>query len=471
MKAKDYAPRAFAAIAHGHLARNPRCALWAKPGMGKTTLVVNHLDASYNLMGDTRPTLVLAPKRVATDVWPNEPRKWKHLQGMDIVPVMGTPEQRLAALRKDRAIFSMSYDFLPWLVDHFEGKPMPFKRVVADEAHRLKGFRLKQGTARAQALAKFAHKDVDEFIELTGTPSPNGLKDLWGQLYFLDQGRRLGWTYSGFEERYFAYRRVKDAISGRVEVKPFVAPGADEEIHSKVADLCLSLDPKDWFDLKDPIVDVRRVVLPPSARAKYREMEKELFIQIGNAEVEAFNAASLSNKCLQLASGAAYLDPERYGEGQWVEVHREKLDALQELAEETGDAPLLVVYEFKSERARIKRDWPEALLLDNPHDLAQAKAGKGKIWLAHPGSVGEGVDGLQEWCNTVVFFGQTWRLDYHDQILERVGPMRQLQAGKDGSVFLHYLVAEDTVDEAAFSRRASKRSVQDALSDYVKGEL
>lgn len=469
MKRRAYTPRAFAPMAMNHFNVNPRCALWAKPGMGKTILTLTHLDILHRVWGESAPTLVLAPLRVARDTWATEAGKWEHLHGLEVSPIVGDPKQRLAALRRDAPVHVTNYEQLPWLVETL-GDRWPFSTVVADEAVRLKGFRIRQGTQRAQALGKMAHKQVKRFIQLTGTPAANGLKDLWGQMWFLDAGQRLGRTHSAFEERWFAYKRVQDAISKKVEIKPIIMPNAHEEIHARLADLCLTLDPKDWFDLKEPIVNVIEVELPAKARTKYRELERELFTMIGDAEVEVFNAAALSNKCLQLANGAAYLNAEQHGKGAWVEFHREKLDALQELMDATGDDPLLVAYEFKSDRERILREWPDALDLADEAQLTRAKRGEGKLWIGHPASIGEGIDGLQEHCNTIVFFGQTWRLDLHDQIIERVGPMRQLQAGKDRNVFVHYIVARGTVDQVVLARRDGKRSVQDALLEYMKGQ-
>lgn len=464
---RKYIPRAFAGLAIDHFINQPRCALWARPGMGKSVLTLTYLDALHRVWGESNPTLVLAPLRVARDTWSTEARKWEHLAGLEVVPIVGDVDQRKAALRKNAPIFVSNYEQLPWLIDRL-GDKWPFTTVVADEAVRLKGFRVQQGTERAQALGKVAHTKVKRFIQLTGTPASNGLKDLWGQMWFLDAGQRLGRSYSAFESRWFAYRKIKDALTHKPGIQAIILPNAHEEIHARIADLCLTLDPKDWFDLAEPIVNVIEVDLPASARRQYQELEKELFVQIGNSEVEVFNAAALSNKCLQMANGAAYLDPERYGKGTWIEVHREKLDALQELIDETGDDPLLVTYEFKSDRERLLREWPDALDLAKASDLAQAQAGKGKLWIGHPASIGEGIDGLQNHCNTIVFMGQTWRLDLHDQVIERVGPMRQLQAGTGKNVFVHYIVARGTVDEVVMARRGSKRSVQDLLLEYMK---
>lgn len=472
MTRRAYTPRAYAVPATDHLNAHERCALWAKPGMGKSVITMTWLDTLHNIVGESAPTLVLAPLRVARDTWTNEAHKWQHLRDLSVVAVIGDAKQRAAALRQEAQVYTTNYENLVWLRDHFEdaGKAWPFRTVVADESTKLKGFRLKQGGVRAQAIGKFAHAKVKRWINLTGTPASNGLKDLWGQTWFLDAGQRLGRTYASFEERWFAYKRVKDAISGKPGIVPTILPHAHEEIHARLADICLTLDPKDWFDIKDPITNVIEVELPKTARIKYRELERELFTMFDAQEVEVFNAAAKSLKCLQLANGAVYLDPERYGPDKAVEVHSEKLDALEELAEETGDDPLLVAYQFRSDLWRLVKRFPDALDLSKKEDLDAAKAGKGKIWLGHPAGMGHGVDGLQEHCNTLVFFAQDWNLEYHDQILERVGPMRQLQAGKDRPVFVHYIVARDTIDEVVMARRDSKRSVQDLLLEYMKGK-
>ena len=466
---RDYKPRAFAGLAMNHFAEHPRSALWAKPGMGKSILTLNYLHGLYSLFGESEPTLVLAPMRVARDTWATEAGKWRHLQGFDVVPVVGELAQRKAALKRDAPVYVTNYEQLPWLIETL-GDRWPFATVVADEAVRLKGFRIKQGTARAQALGEITHTKVKKFIQLTGTPASNGLKDLWGQMWFLDSGQRLGRSYSAFESRWFAYKRVVDAITKKPGILPVILPNAHEEIHARLADICLTLDPKDWFDLRDPIVNVIEVDLPPTARRHYRDLERELFtVLAGGEEIDAVSAGALSMKCRQAAGGALYLDPAKHDKGEWAEIHREKLDALQELMDSTGDDPLLAAYEFQHERERLLKTWPDALDLSTPGDLALAKAGKGKLWIGHPASIGEGIDGLQEHCNTVVFFGQTWRLDLHDQIIERVGPMRQMQAGKDRNVFVHYIVARQTVDQVVLARRDGKRSVQDALLDYMKG--
>lgn len=463
MTRRAYTPRPYATPATEHLNAHERCALWAKPGMGKSVITMTWLDTLHNIVGESAPTLVLAPLRVARDTWTNEAHKWDHLRGLSVVPVIGDARQRAAALRQDAQVYTTNYDNLVWLRDHFKdaGKAWPFRTVVADESTKLKSFRLRQGAVRAQALAGVAHKDVHRWVNLTGTPASNGLADLWGQTWFLDAGQRLGRTFSSFRDRWF--RPLKTGNSQFHQWRP--AEFAAEEIHARLSDICLTLDPKDWFDLHDPIANVIEVELPPTAKVKYREMERELFTMIDVNPIEAFGAGGKYGKCLQMAAGAVFLEDG----ATWVKVHDEKLDALEELVEATGDDPLLVSYHYTHELARILGRFPHALDLSRKDHMAQAMAGQGKLWLGHPASMGHGVDGLQEHCNTVVFFAQDPNLEYHDQILERVGPMRQFQAGKNRPVFLHYLVARGTIDELEMTRRQTKRSVQDALMDYMKG--
>lgn len=471
---KPFAPRPYQHIGMRHMANTPRCALWAGMGMGKTGTTLTFLDHLHNVWGEDRPTLVLAPLRVARSTWPAEARKWEHLSSLDVVAAVGDTKQREAVLRLDRPVVATNYDNLIWLRLHYEetGKAWPFATVIADESTRLKSFRLRQGGARAQALGKFAHTHVERWINLTGTPAPNGLKDLWGQSWFLDAGQRLGRTYEAFESRWFAYKRVKDAISHKTGIVPVIMPHAQEQIQERLADLCLTIDPRDWFDLQEPIVNVVEVDMPASARKKYKELEREMYARlVTGEEVEVFNAAALTLKCLQLASGAVYLDPERYGEGTAIEVHDDKLDALESIVEEAGGMPILVAYHFKSDLARLKRRFPQGRELDaNEQTIEDWNAGSIPLLFAHPASAGHGLN-LQDGGNIIVFFSQWWDLEQHDQIIERIGPVRQLQAGYSRPVFIHYIIARDTVDEVVMARRQSKRSVQELLLESMKGEL
>jgi SNF2 family DNA or RNA helicase len=464
-----YRPRPYAPLAMDHFANVERCALFAKPGMGKTTMVMTFLERLHNVWGEDAPTLVLGPKRVAQHVWPDEVGKWRHLTGMRVVPIIGTADERARALHADAPVFSINYENLVWLRDHFKRsrKAWPFRTVVADESTALKNFRTQQGGVRARALAEFAHKDVTRWINLTGTPAPNGLIDLWGQTWFLDAGQSLGRTFSSFQDRYFAWKTAADAMAkGKNGVQQIILQHSQDLIHEKLAGICLTLDPKDWFDLADPVVNIIEVDLPRRAQLLYKEFERELFMQIDGFDVEAFTAAAKSMKCLQLANGTVYVDEGK----SFTPVHDAKLEALGSLVEEMAGEPVLVAYHFKPDLARLKAYFPEGLDLSTADGMAKAKAGQGRVWFGHPQSIGKGVDGLQEHCCTVAFFAHWWDLELHDQFIERVGPMRQMQSGKNKVVHLHYIVARGTIDQVVVARRDGKRGVQDLLLEYMKGK-
>lgn len=453
-----WTPRAYQRPTIDHQTDLKRQAVFAGMGMGKTVATLTTMDHLFLSGEATRPALVLAPVRVARSTWPDEAAKWQHLSAIEVQPVVGDLAERTRALSNTNAnIFTTNYEQLPWLVKHFKGKPWPFGTVIADESTRLKGFRLRQGGARAQALAQIAHTKVDRFMELTGTPSPNGLKDLWGQMWFLDAGQRLGRTWTGFAERWF--RPAHDGYG--LEPLPF----AQEQIQDKLRDLCLSLEAKDYFNLAEPVVNIIRVNLPKKARALYDDMEKQMFMQLGSHEVEAFGAAARTIKCLQLANGAAYVGE---GNSEFVEVHDAKLQALESIVEEAAGAPVLVAYHFKSDLARLQRTFPKGRQLDaDPKTITEWNAGRIPVLFAHPASAGHGLN-LQDGGNIIAFFGHWWNLEEYQQIIERIGPTRQAQAGHDRPVFIHHIVAADTVDEMVMERRDGKAEVQEILMQAMK---
>jgi len=453
-----FEPRPYQHLIIGHELDVPRGGVWAGMGMGKTSATLSAIDA--RLLHDGRPTLVLAPLRVAQSTWPDEAKKWANFSHIDVVPIVGEPADRRAALKVDAPVFTINYENIPWLVEQC-GDRWPFAHVVADESTRLKSFRL-GGTKgrRARALGKIAHTKIESWTNLTGTPSPNGLMDLWGQSWFLDRGERLGKTFSAFEGRWFQ----KIPVGNGGFMQPRILPHAEGEIHERLRDLHITVDPADWFDLREPIVNVVRVDLPAKARRLYEDMEKELFMTLGTVEVEAFSAASRTIKCLQLANGAAYLDDA----GNWKEVHDVKIRALESIAEEAAGAPVLVAYHFKSDLERLQRAFPHGRVLDaDPATIRDWNAGRIRLLFAHPASAGHGLN-LQDGGNILVFFGHWWSLEEFQQIIERIGPVRQMQAGHDRPVFIHHIVAADTIDETIMERRESKRAVQDLLLDAMK---
>jgi SNF2 family DNA or RNA helicase len=447
-----------------HILEHKRCALFVPMGMGKTSAVLMAISILL-LSGGVRKVLILAPLRVARSTWPDEVRKWAEFSHLRVSAIVGTVDERRAALRVDADVYTMNYDNLVWLTEEV-GSKWFWDMVVADEATRLKSKRIRQGGKRAQSLSKVAFGYVQHWVNLTGTPSPNGLQDLWGQMWFIDEGRRLGLSFTSFMNRWFGFRRAKDAVRpGKAYVERIVFPHAQAEIQSLIKDACLTLDTKDWFDLKAPIVNTLYIDLPPVARKHYREMEKELFTLLENNEIEAFGAAAKTIKLLQFCAGSCYIEGSNE---KWVEVHDEKLDALESIIEEAAGASVLVAYHFRSDLARIQRRFPEARVLDaKPQTIRDWNEGRIQILLAHPASAGHGLN-LADGGSILVFFAHWWALEEHLQIIERIGPVRQLQAGHDRPVFIHHIVARDTVDEDVMERIATKREVQDILLDALK---
>lgn len=432
----------------------PRTAIWAGMGLGKTSATLHALDAL--LLAHGGPALVLAPLRVARSTWPDEVEKWPSLRHLKIVPITGTARERQRALHTPADIYTINFENIPWLAEQW-GDAWPYKIVVADEATRLKSFRLRQGGKRAMALAKVNRK-IERFIELTGTPSPNGLIDLWGQMWFIDQGARLGRSFAAFSGRWFRQIPVVDGFS---KLEPHAH--AQAEIEDKLRDVCMSLDARDHFDLREPIINRIKVKLSDDLRKKYDELEQEFFTEIEGEPIEAVSAAAKSIKCLQFSNGALYTD-----NGSWVEAHAEKLEGLRSIVEEAAGAPVLVAYHFKSDLARLKAAFPQARHLDaNPQTIKDWNTGKIPILLAHPASAGHGLS-LQDGGNILAFFGLWWDLEQHLQIIERIGPTRQAQSGHDRPVFIHYLVTERTVDELVLRRLTTKKSMQEVLLEAMK---
>lgn len=451
--ARTLVPRAPQLPIIDHILAHKRCAVHAGMGIGKTSATLLALDAL--LFTEGGPVLVLAPLRVAQSTWPDEVAKWANFRHLRIVAIVGTEEQRRAAAATPADVYTINYDNIEWLCEGLAGR-WPYRIVVADESTRLKSFRTKQGGARARALSEYATR-AERWIELTGTPVPNGLKDLWGQMWFVDFGRRLGRSFAAFERRWF--RRGRDGFS----IQPL--DSAMPEITKRVRDLCVSINPKDYFDLSDPIVSTVRVKLPAKARTHYREMSRKLYTEIEGKPIEAFEAAAKSMKLAQIASGAAYVDG---GTSDWVEVHTEKIEALRSIVEEASGAPVLVAYHFRSDLARLLKAFPRGRVLDKKASTITAwNEGKIPLLFLHPASAGHGLN-LQDGGNILVYFSQSFDFEVIDQVLERIGPLRQMQSGHDRPVFVYRIVAEGTIDEDMIAALEGKRDVQNALLAGLK---
>lgn len=451
--------RAYQPLGIRHLVEHPRCGLFAGMGTGKTVMALSALE-SLSLVEDCYPALVLSTVRNVEMTWPEEPAKWSHLRDVKVTPVRGERAARCALLDRalrsnNREVFAVNYEQAEWMAEHL-GDEWPFRTVIADESTKLKSFRLRQGSKRAQALAKYAGK-TNRWINLTGKPAPNGLVDLWGQTWFVDRGARLGKSFRAFTDRWFQLGR--DGYS----LTPL--PFAQAQIQDALRDVCLTIEGRDYFDLREPVFNRISVDLPRGAKRIYKAMEDQFIADIGGTRVEASNAAVRSGKCLQIASGAVFDGGE---EKTWQHIHDAKVDALRDVIEEANGAPVLVAYHWQHDLARLLAAFPQGANLSERAALSAFKRGEVPIGFAHPQSLGHGVDGLQNACNIVAFFSHWWSLDEREQFIERIGPMRQMQAGHDRAVYVHDIVARGTLDEAVLGRHGRKGSVQDALLDYLK---
>jgi SNF2 family DNA or RNA helicase len=455
-----FTPRPWQPPMMAHIAEHKRCALFASMGSGKCGAVLHGLSAIALL--DQAPGLIIGPRRVAQEVWPEEACKWDTLAGIEVEPIRGSPDQRARAITRDRMWHSINYEQLPWLVEHLGKRPWPWRTIVADESTRLKGARaMGQGGRRTNALAKVAFlPQVERFVELTGNPSPNGLKDLWGQMMYLDQGKRLGTTFTSFKERWF--QRSFDGHS----INPL--PFAQREIQERIADICLAIDPRDYIDISDPIETEIVVELPTKAMENYRAMERQMFLELSHDftthQIEAVHAAARTNKCLQIAAGFVYNDQR-----EAIPIHEAKLEALDSIREEANGMPILVSYIFQEDFAMMKRKFPQLRHIEDvdTSEHGDWNAGRVPMMAAHPASAGHGLN-LQFGSNILADYTSGWDLEYDDQIIERIGPVRQFQSGLNRAVHRYRIMAHNTVDYLVKKRRDTKRSVQDILLEACK---
>ena len=395
--------------------------------------------------------LVIAPKRVAEDTWTREHKKWDHLQALRISKVMGSAAQRTAALAKDADVYVIGRDNVQWLINHYTElrKGWPFDMIVIDELSSFKNPQAKRFRALKKALPC-----TKRVVGLTGTPSPNGLMDLWAQVYILDRGERLGRTIGSYREKYFRPGKR----NGYVVFQWEPVKGAQQAIEDKLRDLCVSMSAADYLELPDRIDRVTPVALTERERKAYETMERESLIELESSEdaVVGLNAAAVMNKLLQIANGRVYTS-----EGQILRVHEEKLDALEEIAD-TAQGPVLVFYSFRHDLDAIRERFPDARTLEKASDIEDWNAGRIAVLLAHPASVGYGLN-LQAGGHVIVWYGLTWSLELYQQANARL-----YRQGQEHTVIVHHLVAEGTVDEQVMEALKRKDTSQEALLAALK---
>lgn len=448
----NFIPHNYQEFSINKIVNNKEAGLFLDMGMGKT---ISTLTAVADLMHDyfdVQRTLVIAPLRVAKHTWTDEIEKWEHISYLKTSQILGTEKQRLAALKKKADIYLINRENVVWLVEHFKGK-WPFDMVVIDELSSFKSSKSK----RFRALRK-VRPLIKRVVGLTGTPAPNGLIDLWPQMYLLDRGERLGTTITGFRNRYFvpgAGDPSKHVVYDWIPKKE-----AEENIYKKIEDICVSMKSIDYLDLPERLDHTVNVELSDKARKKYEQLERDLLLPFVDGDVVADTAAVLSNKLLQLANGAIY------DEDKDVKfIHDEKLDALEELIEQANGKPVLVFYNFKHDLDRIQKRFKEAVKLETDADFKKWNKGEIPILLTHPASAGHGLN-MQDGGNTIIWFGLTWSLELYQQANARLH-----RQGQKSSVNIFHLIVEDSIDEKVMKALKNKTTNQDELMEAVKARL
>jgi SNF2 family DNA or RNA helicase len=439
-----YTPHPYQAVAARFMRDNLACFLMLDMGLGKTVVSLSTIHRLRRCC-DIGKVLVIAPRLVTEQTWTSEQQKWDHLKGLKISRVIGSADDRKAALAVDADVYAVSRDNVAWLIDHY-GSRFPFDWVIVDESSSFKN----PSSKRFKALRKIRGM-VHRFTLLSGTPAPNGLMDLWSQMFLLDGGERLERTIGGFRTRYFNRIRKGDEYAIGYELKP----GAKESIYRKIDDICLSMKAEDWLDIPERIDVVQHVELPNMLTYKRFEQEKilELLSLTGEGvEISPPNVGVLYNKLLQFSNGAVY-DDER----TWHGVSDAKLDVLEENIEALNGKPVLVFYQFQSDIDRIMARIPGVTRFVDGSQVDQWNAGEIPILLAHGASAAHGLN-MQDGGNHVIWYGLPWSLEIYLQAIKRLHRQGQLQ-----KVINRIIIAKGTVEEIVLARLVKKDFDQNEL--------
>lgn len=428
--------------------------LFLDMGLGKTVITLTAATELKCNRFAVSKVLIIAPKKVAEATWSKEAAKWDHLKHLRFSLVLGSQTKRVKAVNTPADIYIINRENIPWLVDYHRNA-WPYDMVVIDESSSFKNYRAK----RFKAL-KMVRGHISRLVELTGTPAPNGLIDLWAQIYLLDGGARLGQSITGFRERYFNpdQRNAQQIFT----YKP--KEGADSAIDSLIGDICVSMKAEDYLQLPDIIYDDIPVVLDSASSKLYKKLETEMLLEVDESTIDAGSAAVLSNKLLQLCNGAVY-DEDRKA----VEIHSCKLDAFDELVESLNGQPALVFYNFQHDKDRIKNRLSKTGLrireLKTPQDETDWNNGEIDILLAHPASAAYGLN-LQDGGNHVIWFGLNWSLELYQQANKRLHRQGQKQ-----KVIVHHLSVVGGRDEDVVAALSDKGATQDRLIDSLKAKI
>lgn len=457
-----YKPRPYQDFAEKHIIDNAGSGLFIDMGLGKTVVTLSAIDDLMFDRMEVSKVLVIAPKKVAEDVWTSEASKWEHLNHLKISLVLGTERQRLEALRVKADIYVTNRENVAWLVSYY-GLAFPFDMVVVDELSSFKS----PDSARFKAL-KMVRPLMKRVVGLTGTPAPNGLLDLWSQLYLLDQGTRLGDTLSGFRQKFFKPGKRNRQIIYSYDMRTVEQDEEDligddyysKKIYNKIGDICISMKSEDYLQLPPRVDVINHVHLPDKIFKQYLDFEKKQILALDDAEeITAINAAALTNKLLQFANGAVYDDDKKY-----YEVHNEKLEALAEDIEALNGKPILVFYSFRSDLERMKKYLKDfgPVELKGPNEIKMWNSKKIPVLLAHPASAGHGLN-LQDGGHHLAWYGCPWNLEWYQQ-----GTKRLDRSGQLFPVINKRYAVKGTIDEDVISALNNKTKTQNALLHAVQ---
>ena len=447
----QYVPHDYQRYATDFILAHPEAAILLDMGLGKSVISLTAIWELCLNRFEIGRVLVIAPLRVARDTWPAEIQKWDHLRGLTYSVVVGTEKERRAALMRSASVFIINRENIQWLVED-SGIPFTFDMIVIDELSSFKSWQAK----RFKSLLK-VRPDVKRIVGLTGTPSSNGLMDLWAEFRILDLGKRLGRFITHYRDAFFLPdKRNQQQI---FTYKP--RPGAEEEIYRRISDMTISMRATDHLKMPERVENRVVVRMDDREREIYDRMKADLIVQIKGQEIDAVNAASLSGKLCQMTNGASYTEDHSV-----VQIHDQKLDALEDLIEGANGKPLLVAYWFKHDLDRIQKRFPQAREIRTSKDITDWNAGDIPVALIHPASAGHGLN-LQAGGNTLVWFGLTWSLELYQQTNARL--WRQGQTA--GTVIIHHIITEDTIDERIMDALERKDKTQSALIDAVKAQL
>lgn len=446
----NFEPHEYQQFAIQYIKEHPIAAVLLDMGLGKTVI---SLTAIADLLFDSfeaHRVLVIAPLRVARDTWPAEIEKWEHLKLLTYSVVVGTAAERKAALARKADITIINRENLSWLFEK-SGAAFDYDMVVIDELSSFKNHQSK----RFRAMLKQRPR-LKRIVGLTGTPSSNGLMDLWAEFRLLDMGQRLGRFITEYRNRYF----LPDKRNGQIIYSYKPQFYAEEAIYRQIADITISMKSTDYLKMPELITSQYEVQLSDKERARYEELKKDLILQLPDGEVTAANAASLTGKLVQLANGAIYAD-----NGEILPLHDRKLDALEDLIEAANEKPVLVAYWFKHDLQRIKERFTVREIKES-RDITDWNAGKIPVAVIHPASAGHGLN-LQAGGSTLIWFGLTWSLELYQQTNARL--WRQGQSS--GTVVIEHIITKGTIDERILKALSQKELTQSALIDAVKANL